>query len=164
VFQPSLAVFIAAALEHIAIAKSFGRRNNYTIDQSQELTFLGLANLLNSSFGGMAVGGAASRTAVNSESGVKSTLGGIFASGAVLVSIYVLTGALFWIPKATLSAVIIVAVWQIVVPISVFITCWKISLFDFVASQLAFWITLFLSAETGIELSTLFMLSARFYR
>jgi sodium-independent sulfate anion transporter 11 len=34
VFQPSLAVFIAAALEHIAIAKSFGRRNNYTIDQS----------------------------------------------------------------------------------------------------------------------------------
>jgi sodium-independent sulfate anion transporter 11 len=50
VFQPSLAVFIAAALEHIAIAKSFGRRNNYTIDQSQELTFLGVTNILNSFF------------------------------------------------------------------------------------------------------------------
>lgn len=77
VFQSSLAVFIAAALEHIAIAKSFGRKNHYTIDQSQELTFLGVINVLNSFFGGMAVGGAASRTAVNSESGVKSPLSGL---------------------------------------------------------------------------------------
>jgi sodium-independent sulfate anion transporter 11 len=157
VIQPSFAVFIAAALEHIAIAKSFGRRNNYTIDQSQELTFLGVTNILNSFFGGMAVGGAASRTAVNSESGVKSPLGGIFTTGAVLVSIYALTGALFWIPKVTLSAVIIVAVWQIVVPVSVFVSYWKISFTDFVASQLAFWITLFVSTEIGIELATLFM-------
>jgi sodium-independent sulfate anion transporter 11 len=115
-------------------------------------------NILNSFFGGMAVGGAASRTAVNSESAVKSPLGGIFTTGAVLVSTYALTGALFWIPKATLSAVIIVAVWQIVVPISVFISYWKISFTDFVASQLAFWITLFVSAEMGIELATLFMI------
>jgi sodium-independent sulfate anion transporter 11 len=157
VFQPSLAVFIAAALEHVAIAKSFGRRNNYSIDQSQELTFLGVTNILDSFFGGMAVGGAASRTAVNSESGVKSPLGGIFTTGAVLVSIYALTGALFWIPKAILSAVIIVAVWQIVVPVSVFVSYWKISFTDFVASQLAFWITLFVSAEMGIELATMFM-------
>ena len=102
VFPSSVAVFIAAALEHIGIAKSFGRKNKYSIDQSQELTFLGVANLLNSLFGGMAVGGAASRTAVNSESGVKSPLSGIFTSGAVLLSIFFLTGALFWIPKATL--------------------------------------------------------------
>ncbi|KUJ19659.1 SulP family sulfate permease [Mollisia scopiformis] len=159
VFQSSLAVFIAAALEHIAIAKSFGRKNHYTIDQSQELTFLGVINVLNSFFGGMAVGGAASRTAVNSESGVKSPLSGLFTSGAVLLSVYFLTGALFWIPKATLSAVIIVAVWQIVVPVSVFISYWKVSFADFVASQIAFWVTLFVSAEEGIETATAFMVA-----
>ncbi len=157
VFQPSLAVFLAAALEHIAIAKSFGRRNNYTIDQSQELTFLGAANMLNSFMGGMAVGGAASRTAVNAESGVKSPLYGLFTAGTVLISIYALTGALFWIPKATLSAVIIVAVWSIIAHPSVFFGYWKVSVVDFTASQISFWVTLFVSAEMGIELATAFM-------
>ncbi|EKD17938.1 uncharacterized protein L3040_004479 [Drepanopeziza brunnea f. sp. 'multigermtubi'] len=158
VFSPSLAVFLAAALEHIAIAKSFGRKNHYAIDPSQELTFLGVANVLNSFMGGMAVGGAASRTAVNSESGVKSPLYGLFTAGTVLVSIYALTGALFWIPKATLSAVIIVAVWSIVASPSVFVGYWNVSLVDFTASQIAFWVTLFVSAEMGIELATGFML------
>ena len=159
VFAPSVAVFLAASLEHIAIAKSFGRKNHYTISANQELTFLGVANLANSFFGGMAVGGAASRTAVNSESGVKSPLSGIVTSAAVLASIFFLTNALFWIPKATLSAVIIVAVWQIVVSPSVFISFWKISFMDFVASQIAFWVTLFVSAEFGIESATAFMVA-----
>lgn len=157
IFAPSVAVFLAASLEHIAIAKSFGRKNQYSISTNQELTFLGVANLLNSFFGGMAVGGAASRTAVNSESGVKSPLSGIFTSAAVLVSIFSLADALFWIPKATLSAVIIVAVWQIVHSPSAFISFWKISLADFAASQIAFWVTLFVSAEMGIESATMFM-------
>ncbi|KAH9221764.1 sulfate permease-like protein [Leptodontidium sp. 2 PMI_412] len=147
VFQPSLAVFLAAALEHIAIAKTFGRKNNYTIDQSQELTFMG----------GMGVGGAASRTAVNSESGVKSPMYGIFTAGTVLISIYVMTGALFWIPKATLAAVIITAVYQMIAHPSVFFGYWKVSVIDFCASMIAFWVTLFVSAEMGIELATGFM-------
>ncbi|RDW82228.1 SulP family sulfate permease [Coleophoma cylindrospora] len=159
VFSRSIAVFVAAALEHIAIAKSFARRNGYVIDESQELTFIGATNLLNSVFGGMAVGGAFSRTAVNSESGVKSPLSGLFTSATVLASIYFLTGAIFWIPKATLSAVIVAAVWQILVPVSVFYQYWKTSLADFTASQIAFWVTLFLSAETGIELAALFMIA-----
>ncbi|TVY81665.1 putative sulfate permease, partial [Lachnellula suecica] len=115
VFTSSLAVFIAAALEHIAICKAFARKNNYAIDQSQELTYLGAINVLNSFFGGMAVGGAASRTAVNSESGVKSPLSGLFTILAVL------------------------------------------GFADFAASQIAFWVTLFVSAETGIEVASGFM-------
>ncbi|CZR65479.1 related to sulfate permease SutB [Phialocephala subalpina] len=158
VFQSSLAVFIAAALEHIAICKAFGRKNNYTIDQSQELTFLGVINILNSFFGGMAVGGAASRTAVNSESGVKSPLSGLFTTGAVLLSVYFLTGALFWIPKATLSAVIIVAVWGII-EFKELLHYWKVSFADFAASQIAFWVTLFVSAEEGIETASAFMVA-----
>jgi len=159
VFTKSLVVFIASALEHIAIAKAFGRRNGYAIDQSQELNSLGFINLLNSIFGGMAVGGAFSRTAVNSESGVKSPLSGLLTTSTVLISIYALTGALFWIPKATLSAVIIVAVYQVIVPVSVFHSYWKTSVVDFVGSQLSFWITLFVSAEMGIEISSAFMIA-----
>lgn len=36
-FTSSVAVFIASALEHIAISKSFARRNGYVIDESQEV-------------------------------------------------------------------------------------------------------------------------------
>ena len=55
----------------------------------------------------MPVGGAMSRTAVNSECGVKSPLSGSITAGFILLTIYKLSGVLFWIPKATLSAIIV---------------------------------------------------------
>lgn len=112
---------------------------------------LGTANFVSSLLGGMAVSGAISRTSVNSESGVKSPLSGLVTSGVVLLSIYKLTGVLFWIPKATISAIIVTAVWQIVVPVSVFYKYWRTSLVDFIGSQIAFWVTLFLSPSDGIK-------------
>ena len=53
----------------------------------------------------MGVGGAMSRTAVNSGCKVRSPLSGLVTSAVVLVCIYELTGALYWIPKATLAAI-----------------------------------------------------------
>lgn len=151
-----ITVFLAMALEHLAIAKSFARRHGYVIDESQELVFLGLSNFVNGFFPTMPTGGAFSRTAVNSESGVKSPLGGLVTSGFVVLSIYFLTGALFWIPKATLSAIIVTAVWQIVIPPKVFYSYYRTSLADFVASMISFWTTLFVSVEMGIAAAVTF--------
>jgi sodium-independent sulfate anion transporter 11 len=144
-----ITVFVTVALEHLAITKSFGRRHGYVIDESQELVFLGVSNFVNGFFT-MPTGGAFSRTAVNSESDVNSPLGGFITAGFVVLSIYFLTSALFWIPKATLSAIIIVAVWQIIIPPSTFYTYWRTSLSDFVGSMISFWVTLFVSVEMGI--------------
>ncbi|KAJ4331045.1 hypothetical protein N0V95_009957 [Ascochyta clinopodiicola] len=150
VFPRSIAPFIAAALEHLAIAKAFGRKNNYVTDAAQELVYLGTTNFFNSFFSSMAVGGAMSRTAVNSDSGVKSPAYGVIAGGVVILSIFKLSPALYWIPKATLAAIIVTAVWHIVIPPKVFYGYWKTSLVDFIASMLAFWLTLFVSSEVGI--------------
>jgi sodium-independent sulfate anion transporter 11 len=150
VFPRSIAPFIAAAIEHLAIAKAFGRKNNYVIDPAQELVYLGITNFFNSFFSSMAVGGAMSRTAVNSDSGVKSPTYGLVAGGVVILSIYKLSPALYWIPKATLAAIIVTAVWHILVPLKVFYSYWKTSLVDFIAAMLAFWLTLFVSSEVGI--------------
>ncbi|KAF1350572.1 hypothetical protein EJ07DRAFT_184018 [Lizonia empirigonia] len=150
VFPRSIAPFIAAALEHLAIAKAFGRKNNYVTDAAQELVYLGTTNFFNSFFSSMAVGGAMSRTAVNSDSGVKSPAYGVIAGGVVMLSIFKLSPALYWIPKATLAAIIVTAVWHIVIPPSVFYSYWRTSLVDFTASMLAFWLTLFVSSEVGI--------------
>ncbi|KAJ4410788.1 hypothetical protein N0V91_001716 [Didymella pomorum] len=150
VFPRSIAPFIAAALEHLAIAKAFGRKNNYITDAAQELVYLGTTNFFNSFFSSMSVGGAMSRTAVNSDSGVKSPAYGVIAGGVVILSIFKLSPALYWIPKATLAAIIVTAVWHIVIPPKVFYGYWKTSLVDFIASMLAFWLTLFVSSEVGI--------------
>jgi sodium-independent sulfate anion transporter 11 len=149
----SIAVFIGAAVEHTAIARAFGVRNNYVTDQSQELCYFGVTNFANSFMHSMGVGGAMSRTAVNSSCNVKSPLSGFVTTAVVLVSIYKLVGTLYWIPKATLAAIIICAVWPLISPPQTFYRYWKSSLADFISSMIAFWVCLFVSTEIGIASS-----------
>ncbi|KAF2672504.1 sulfate permease [Microthyrium microscopicum] len=151
VAQKAIAPLIAAALEHIAIGKAFGLKNGYDLDPSQELVYLGVTNFFNSFFLSMPVGGAMSRTAVNSDTGVKSPLNGLLTAGVVLLAIYKLSGVLYWIPSATLAAIIVTAVYHLVGPLSLFYRFWRTSFLDFIASMVCFWITIFVSAETGIE-------------
>lgn len=120
----AFAPLIAMSVEHLGVGKAFGLRNNYNIDKSQELFFLGVNNICNSFFGAMSskfrvpileevstdkrtAGGAMSRTAVNSECGVKSPVNFLFTAGFIILTLYELAPALYWIPKATLSAIIV---------------------------------------------------------
>lgn len=103
----SVAPLIAMSVEHLGVGKAFGLRNNYSIDKSQELVFLGASNIVNSFFGAQTCGGAMSRTAVNSECGVKSPVNFLFTAGFIILTLYELAPALYWIPKATLSAIIV---------------------------------------------------------
>ena len=146
----SIALFIGAAVEHSGIARAFAVRNNYSTDQSQELAYFGVANFFNAFFHSMGVGGAMSRTAVNSSCKVKSPLCGFFTMAVVLVCIFKLTAALYWIPKATLAAIIICAVWPLISSPKTFYTYWKTSLADFISSMLALWVSLFVSNEIGL--------------
>ncbi|KAK2731524.1 sulfate transporter [Colletotrichum kahawae] len=146
----AVAPLVASTLEHLAVGKAFGRKNNYQIDQSQELNYLGVVNIANSFFSTMPVGGAMSRTAVASECGVKSPLNGLFTAGFILLTLYVLSPALYWLPSTTLSAIIIMAVVHLFGPLSLFYRFWRISFADFVASMISFWVTIFVSAEIGI--------------
>lgn len=150
VITRSIAPFVAAALESVAIARAFGNRNDYVTDTSQELCYLGVVNFFNSFFHPMGVGGAMSRTAVNSSCKVRSPLSHIVTSAVVLVCIYELTGALYWIPKATLSAIVITAIWPLIGSWRTYYNYWRTSFTDFVAAMLAFWISLFVSTEIGI--------------
>ena len=146
----SIAAFLGASIEHLAIARAFGLRNNYVTDASQELCYLGVTNIWNSFFTCMGVGGAMSRTAVNSQCQVKSPLSGIVTTGVIVLALYKWTGALYWIPKATLAAIIITAIWPLIGKPSTYYHFWKTSLADFIAAMIAFWVSLFKSTEIGI--------------
>ena len=146
----SIAAFIGSALEHVAIARGFAVKNNYQAETSQELAYYGLTNFFNSFFQAMGVGGAMSRTAVNSSCNVKSPLSGFVTTAVVLVSIFELMGVLYWIPKATLSAIVITAVWPLIGKPSTYWNFYKTSLADFTAAMIVFWVCLFYTTEVGI--------------
>ncbi|KAI3332365.1 sulfate permease [Xylariaceae sp. AK1471] len=146
----AIAPFVAAALEHQAVAKAFGRKNHYTVDQTQEFNYLGLTNLVNSFFGAMPVGGAMSRTAVNSECRVRSPLSGVITAAFILLTIYVFSPALYWLPKATLAAIIIMAVIHLFGPFYLIYKYYRISIADYIAFNVAFFVTIFVSSEYGI--------------
>ncbi|KAI1776740.1 sulfate transporter 4.1 [Hypoxylon cercidicola] len=150
VIARSIAPLVACTLEHQAVGKAFARRNHYAIDQTQEFNYLGVTNIVNSFFGVMPVGGAISRTAVNSECHVRSPLNGAVTAGFIILTLYVFSPALYWLPSSTLAAIIIMAVIHLFGPLSLIWRYWRISLADFIACMVAFWVTIFVSAEIGI--------------
>jgi sodium-independent sulfate anion transporter 11 len=150
VIARSFAPLIAMAVEHLGVGKAFGLRNNYNIDKSQELVFLGVENIVNSLFGAMTTGAAMSRTAVNSECGVRSPVNFLFTAAFIILTLYEFAPALYWIPKATLSAIIIMAVVNLISPPRLFYRYYRMSFIDFTASMLGFWVTLFTSTEIGL--------------
>lgn len=110
-FGGGLAVIpLMGLLESIAIAKAFASQNNYRIDANQELLAIGVTNIMGSFVSAYPVTGSFGRTAVNSQTGVCTPAGGIVTGVIVLLSLAFLMPAFYYIPKASLAAVIICAV------------------------------------------------------
>ncbi|XP_069511296.1 sodium-independent sulfate anion transporter [Ambystoma mexicanum] len=118
-------------LESIAIAKAFASQNNYRIDPNQELLAIGLTNLAGSFVSSYPVTGSFGRTAVNSQTGVRTTAGGLITGALVLLSLAYLTPLFYYIPKTALAAVIICAVAPMF-DITIFRTLWRVKKMDLV--------------------------------
>ncbi|XP_027626547.1 sodium-independent sulfate anion transporter isoform X3 [Tupaia chinensis] len=129
-------------LESIAIAKAFASQNSYRIDANQELLAIGLTNVLGSLVSSYPVTGSFGRTAVNAQSGVCTPAGGLVTGVLVLLSLGYLTSLFYYIPKAALAAVIIMAVAPLF-DTKVFGTLWRVKRLDLaplcVTFLLCFW-------------------------
>ena len=136
-------------IELIAIAKAFSRRNNYKIYPSQELIAIGIANIVSSFFSSYPVTGSFSRTAVNSQSGVRTPASGIVTGAIILLALQVLTPLFKYIPNSALAAVIISAVIQMV-DYNIPRTLWRIRKIDLIPLVLTFISSLCIGIEYGI--------------
>ncbi|CAL4110420.1 unnamed protein product, partial [Meganyctiphanes norvegica] len=96
-----------AILYNIGILSTFAKGK--TIDATQEIFALSVSNILASFFGSMPITSCMSRTAVNCASGAKTPMGGLLTGTMVLLALVFLTPYFRFIPKATLAAVIICA-------------------------------------------------------
>ncbi|KAH8313289.1 hypothetical protein KR067_003502 [Drosophila pandora] len=103
-----IVVPIVAVLANVAIAKAFVKDGN--LDASQEMLTLGLCNIAGSFFSAMPTCGAFTRSAVSQASGVRTPMAGIYTGLIVLSALSILTPYFQYIPKASLSAVLIAAV------------------------------------------------------
>lgn len=141
---------IVLLIEHIAISKSFGRINNYTIDPSQEFIAIGVTNLLAPFLGAYPATGSFSRTAIKSKAGVRTPFAGVITALVVLLAIYALKAVFFYIPSAALSAVIIHAVGDLITPPNTVFQFWRISPLEVIIFFVGVFVTVFSSIENGI--------------
>ncbi|KAG0738826.1 hypothetical protein G6F29_009752 [Rhizopus arrhizus] len=141
---------IILILEHVAIAKSFGRINDYSINPNQEIVAIGFTNIWASFFGAYPSTGSFSRTAIKARSGVKTPLAGVFSALVVILALYALTPAFYYIPDATLAAVVIHAVSDLASGPEYMKRLAKVSLWELFVFVAGVIITFFTTVEYGI--------------
>ncbi|XP_075850121.1 sodium-independent sulfate anion transporter isoform X1 [Microcebus murinus] len=122
----------------------------------------GLTNVLGSFVSSYPVTGSFGRTAVNAQSGVCTPAGGLVTGALVLLSLNYLTSQFYYIPKAALAAVIIMAVAPLF-DAKIFRTLWRVKRLDLlplcVTFLLCFWEVQY-GILAGALLSVLMLLHA----
>ena len=158
------ATVIVLLIEHIAISKSFGRINNYTVNPSQELVAIGVTNLLGPFLGAYPATGSFSRTAIKSKAGVRTPFAGVITALVVLLAIYALPAMFFYIPSASLSAVIIHAVGDLITPPNTVYQFWRISPLEVVIFFAGVFVTVFKGIEEGVYVTVAVSAALLLYR
>ena len=114
-FTIGITLAILGYIHAISIAKKIEEKHNYyKINTNQELFALGMSNIIGSFFQSYPVSGGLSRSAVNDESGAKSGISAIISAFIVALIIIFFTSYLYHLPKAVLSSIIIVAVFNLI--------------------------------------------------
>ncbi|KAF3932440.1 Pendrin [Dactylella cylindrospora] len=144
------AAVIVLLIEHIAISKSFGRINGYQINPSQELIAIGITNIFGPFFGAYPATGSFSRTAIKAKAGVRTPIAGVITGILVLLAIYLLTAVFYYIPNASLAAVIIHAVGDLITPPNVVYRFWRVSPVEVVIFFAGVLVAVFSTIENGI--------------
>ena len=110
----ALTISFVGFMESIAVAKKVAQEKRYEIDSNKELIGLGLANIVGAFFRAMPVTGGFSRTAVNKDAGANTGLAGILTAVLIAIALLFFTPLFYYIPKAILGSVIMVAVFGLV--------------------------------------------------
>ena len=106
----SVAIAAVGYLTTISIARTFADRNRYNIAPNRELIALGASNFVASFSQGFPVSASFSRSAVHAEAGSTSPYSLVVVAAWIFFTLLFLTEYLYYLPTATLAAIIILAV------------------------------------------------------
>jgi len=161
----TVAIAIIGFMEAISIAKAMATRTRQRLDANQELVGQGLGNIVSSLSQGYAVSGSFSRSAVNIGAGARTGFAAVVTGLVVGATLLWLTPLLYHLPQATLAAVIIMAVVNLVkvAPIK---HAWKVQRHDAVVSVVTFVLTIIWAPhlDKGIMVGVMLSLMLFLYR
>jgi sulfate permease, SulP family len=147
---PAILISVIGFVESISVAQTLAAKKRQRIDPNQELIGLGAANLGAAFTGGYPVTGGFARSVVNFDAGAETPAAGAFTAIGLAIAALALTPLVFFLPKATLAATIIVAVLSLV-DFSILARSWAYSKADFFAVLATILLTLGMGVEVGVS-------------
>jgi sulfate permease, SulP family len=110
----AVGILLVGFAEGLGAAKTYAARQHSEVDTNRELLGVGAANLGAGLSSGMVVSGSLSKTAVNGAAGARTQLSGLVVAALTVVTLLTLTGLFQRLPQATLAAVVIAAVIELI--------------------------------------------------
>ena len=161
----AMVIGLLGFVEAISVSKAIASETRQRLSANQELVGQGLSNITASLFQAYPVSGSFSRSAVNFSADGKTGFSSIVTGVLVAVTLLFLTPLLYHLPQATLAAVIVVAVMNLI-KIKPIIHAWKVHKHDGFIAVAAFVTTLFFAPhlEKGIMIGVLLSLGLFLYR
>ena len=164
-FIYAITISLIGFMEAISVAKSMAATTKQRLDVNQELIGQGLSNVTSSFFQGYSVSGSFSRSAVNLTAGAVTGFSSVVTAVIVGLTIVWLTPLLYHLPQATLAAIILMAVVNLV-HFSPLRHAWKVEKHDGLVGLLTFVMTLTFAPhlENGIAFGIILSLGLFLYR
>ncbi len=146
---PALMIAIVGYVESVSIAQTLAAKKRQSIDPDRELVALGLANLGAGVTQAMPVTGGLSRSIVNYDAGAATPAAGAITAVLIGIAVLALTPLMFYLPRATLAAIIIVAVASLL-DFRALPRTWAYSRADGAAMAATMAVTLLIGVEQGL--------------
>ena len=146
---PALLISVVGFVESVSVAQTLAAKQRQRIDPNQELVALGASNLSAALSGGFPVTGGFARSVVNFDAGAQTPAAGVYTAAGITLASLFLTPALYYLPQATLSATIVVAVLSLV-DLGMLKRTWIYAKADFIAVLSTLLITLACGIEIGL--------------
>jgi SulP family sulfate permease len=162
-FVPALLISIIGFVESISVAQTLAAKKRQRIDPDQELIGLGAANFGAAFTGGFPVTGGFSRSVVNFDAGAETPAAGAYTAVGLAIAAVALTPLVYFLPKATLAATIIVAVLSLV-DFSILKRSWGYSKSDFAAVLATILLTLGMGVEAGVSAGVVLSIALHLYK
>ena len=163
-FPTALTIALVAFMEAISVAKAMEEKEKiYRLDPNQELIALGASNIVGSLFQSYPTTGGFSRTAVNQKAGAKTGVSALITAALVAVVLSFFTNWFYYLPKAVLAAIIMVAVINLI-DFKYAKRLYFSAKDEFSVLIITFLLTLFFGITEGILLGILFSLLLLVYR
>ncbi|MEW4983447.1 MAG: sulfate permease [Cycloclasticus sp.] len=159
----ALLIALIGYLESVSIARSMASQKRQKIDSNKELIGLGAANIASAISGGYPVAGGFGRSMVNFSAGANSPLASIITACIVALTLAVLTPLFFFLPKAALGAIIVLAVLPLI-DTHTLKHAWRYDKADAFSMLITFFTVLATDVESGIIAGTIISIALYLHR